>query len=100
MRPIKQNPGAYFVAFQTYLTIESNRVPICDGGGNGRILFEFLSLFEVLHGEDMRRSWTPCWSMPMTGQITESYYLIFDLETNSRLTRHDSPRVIKNPIVI
>lgn len=36
MRPIKQNPGAYFVAFQTYLTIDSNPVPICNGRGKER----------------------------------------------------------------
>lgn len=61
MRPIKQNPGTYFVAFQTYLTIDSNRVPVCNGERKRTILFEFLSLFEVLYAEDVRKSWSPCW---------------------------------------
>jgi hypothetical protein len=38
------------------LTTDSDGVPVCNGERERKILLEFLSLFEVPHVEDMRKT--------------------------------------------
>lgn len=65
MKPIKQNPGAYFVAFRTYLTTDSNRDAVSKRDGRERFYLN-LCQSEFLYEDDVRKNWTPYWSGPVT----------------------------------